>query len=254
MSADDTRILIAMDTPDCITFDLDDTLWDHRRAQAQALEEVAAKVVAASRVADFVDRFHHHNGRLWEEYRAGTVSAKDVKQQRFVRTLDDLGADPGRAAELVPWFLDRYSRLPYLRDGAAETLRELASRTRLGCVTDGFTAIQRIKLETTGIAGCFDFLLTSDEVGAAKPSAMVYEAAARAAGCPPDRAVHVGDSYEKDVVGAARQGFRTVWIPHPEHSRPVLGADDPRPDWEVDELRQLGELLGTSEDGHRAGA
>lgn len=232
-----------MDVPECITFDLDDTLWDHRRAQAQALEEVAAKVVEAGRVGDFVERFHHHNGRLWEDYRAGVVSAEQVKEERFVRTLDDVGADAGLAGELVPWFLDRYSRLPYLRDGAEETLEALAARARLGCVTDGFTAVQRVKLETTGIASRFDFLLTAEDVGAAKPSAVLYGAVERAAGCTPARVVHVGDSYEKDVVGAARQGFRTVWIPHPEHRQPEIGSDVPRPDWRVVELRELAGIL-----------
>lgn len=233
-----------MDIPECITFDLDDTLWDHRRAQAQALEEVAAKIVAASRVAEFVERFHQHNGRLWEQYRAGTVSAKEVQEQRFVRTLADVGADPGRAASVVPWFLERYSRLPYLREGADETLRALAARMRLGCVTDGFTTAQWAKLETTGIAEHFDFVLTSEAVGATKPSAAIFEAAARQAGCAAGRLAHVGDSYEKDVVGAARQGFRTVWIPHPDHQRPELTVNDPRPDWEVDELRSVPEVLG----------
>lgn len=232
-----------MEALECITFDLDDTLWDHRRAQAQALEEVADEVVGGARVAEFIDLFHRHNGRLWREYRAGAVSADEVKQERFVRTLADVGADPARAAELVPWFLERYSRLPYLREGATEALDELASRARIGCVTDGFTAVQRVKLETTGIAHHFDFLLTAEEVGAAKPSEILYEAVARAAGCPPGDVVHVGDSYEKDVLGAARQGFRTVWIPHPEHEVRELAADDPRPDWQVAGLVELVGIL-----------
>jgi len=232
-----------MAAPECITFDLDDTLWDHRRAQAQALQEVAGRVVPGSRVAEFVDRFHRHNGRLWREYRAGSVSADEVREERFVRTLADVGADPGRATELVPWFLERYSRLPYLREGAAETLRELAPGARLGCVTDGFTTTQRVKLETTGIAHHFDFVLTAEEVGAAKPSEVLYEAVARAAACGPTGVVHVGDSYEKDVLGAARQGFRTVWIPHPDHDTPELGTDDPRPDWQVHGLRELVGIL-----------
>ncbi|MFQ5742921.1 MAG: HAD family hydrolase [Acidobacteriota bacterium] len=231
-----------MITPECITFDLDDTLWDHRRAQAEALADTASAVVGKAAVAQFVERFHLHNQALWAAYRDGKVEAREVQQLRFARALADLDADPECADELGEAFLERYSRLPYLRTGAREVLEHLSTRVRLGCVTDGFTRAQECKMKVTAIRTHFDFVLTSEQVGAAKPSARLYRAVVEAAGCPAETIVHVGDSYEKDVAGAMAHGLRAVWVPLPGgEERPAGG---PAPECTLADLRELPRALG----------
>jgi len=231
-----------MGTPRCVTLDLDDTLWDHRRAQAEALRLIAAENVPATLVDSFVERFHYHNKILWAQYGSGEVEVKTVKSERFARALHDVGASPDNAAAVGEDFLRRYGRLPYLRAGAREVLDALSGRVLLGCITDGFTEVQHWKLETTQIGRHFDFVLTSEEIGVTKPNPGIYAAAVTAAGCAAEDIVHVGDSFEKDVVGAMACGMRAAWLPHPEVTH--HGEVDPSPDWIISHLLELPAALG----------
>jgi len=231
-----------MGTLRCVTLDLDDTLWDHRRAQAEALRLIATEYVASPLVDSFVDRFHHHNKILWAQYGAGEVDVSTVKRERFARALQDTGSSANSATGIGEDFLRRYGRLPYLRPGAREVLDDLSGRVLLGCITDGFTEVQHWKLETTRIGSHFDFVLTSEEVGVTKPDPVIYAAAAAAAACSPDEILHVGDSYEKDVVGAMAYGMRAAWLPHPE--LPRCDEVDPAPEWILSSLLELPAVLG----------
>lgn len=231
-----------MGTLRCVTLDLDDTLWDHRRAQAEALRLIAVENVPARLVDNFVDRFHYHNKILWAQYGSGEVDVGTVKRQRFERALKDVGASSHNATAIGEDFLQRYGRLPYLCPGAREVLGALAGRVLIGCITDGFTEVQHWKLETTQIDRHFDFVLTSEEVGVTKPDPAIYAAATAAACCSADEIVHVGDSFEKDVVGAMAYGMRAAWLPHSE--LPVQGEADPAPDWILSDLHELPAALG----------
>jgi len=231
-----------MGTLRCVTLDLDDTLWDHRRAQAEALRLIAAENVAAGLVGSFVDRFHYHNKLLWAQYGAGEVEVGTVKHQRFERALQDVGASSHNATAIGEDFLRRYGKLPYLCPGAREVLDALAGRVLIGCITDGFTEVQRLKLETTQIDGHFDFVLTSEEIGVTKPDPAIYAAATVAADCSAEEIVHVGDSFEKDVVGAMAYGMRAAWLPHPE--LPAQRSAHPAPDWILSDLHELPAALG----------
>ena len=54
--------------------------------------------------------------------------------------------------------------------------------------------------------------VSSGEVGVAKPHAAVFESALRKAGVRAEEAVHVGDGYESDVVGAAKAGLHAIFL------------------------------------------
>src|SRR5580658_1111173 len=58
----------------------------------------------------------------------------------------------------------------------------------------------------------FESVTYSQEVGAEKPSSAVFERALKRAGCPPDEALHVGDSLRADVEGAQACGLSAVWL------------------------------------------
>ncbi len=57
-----------------------------------------------------------------------------------------------------------------------------------------------------------DGVVTSAEVGAAKPDPAVFVAALRVMEGEPGAALHVGDSFENDVAGARAAGVRAVLI------------------------------------------
>jgi putative hydrolase of the HAD superfamily len=57
-----------------------------------------------------------------------------------------------------------------------------------------------------------DGVVTSAEVGAAKPEPRVFERALTVAGVPAGEALHAGDKVDNDVEGAAAAGIRAVLV------------------------------------------
>ena len=67
-------------------------------------------------------------------------------------------------------------------------------------------------LDGLGIARFFDPTVISTRAGAAKPDTAIFSHALARHGLIPEHAVHVGDSYEMDVLGAQAAGLQPVLI------------------------------------------
>jgi putative hydrolase of the HAD superfamily len=67
-------------------------------------------------------------------------------------------------------------------------------------------------LGPTGILDLVDAVVTSAEVGAAKPSPRVFERALGVAGVDAAEALHVGDKVDNDIEGAAAAGIRGILL------------------------------------------
>lgn len=194
---------------DCITFDLDDTLWDCRPVIAAAedacfawIERNCPRIAAAQdRESLLADRQQH--------YRANPQQAHDLTFMRK-QWLAAIGSRYGYGEEIVEpafrAFWERRNRVE-LFPGVREMLGDLRPRYRIGAITNGNADVDHI-----GIGELFDFVVTAAGAGAAKPDAAIFDAAIAAAGTVPGRAVHVGDDPHGDVLGAAAAGLRAIWV------------------------------------------
>ena len=105
---------------------------------------------------------------------------------------------------------------PRLIEGAREALTQLSSNGyELGLIcntgrTPGF--MLRKLLEDYEILKYFNSALFSDETIIRKPDAAIFEAALRELRADKQQTVHVGDSWENDILGAQAAGIKTVWI------------------------------------------
>ena len=63
-----------------------------------------------------------------------------------------------------------------------------------------------------GMAPYLDFCINSAEAGAEKPHAPIFLAALDRVSVAPEEAVHVGDQYHSDVLGARGVGIHAVLI------------------------------------------
>jgi len=63
-----------------------------------------------------------------------------------------------------------------------------------------------------GLEPYIDFVVTSGEVGADKPKPAIFLAALKKAGVKASEALHVGDQYKLDAVGAMGVGIRPILI------------------------------------------
>ena len=63
-----------------------------------------------------------------------------------------------------------------------------------------------------GLEPYLDVIVTSEEAGADKPNPIIFQAALQRAGVDASEAVHVGDQYKMDVVGARGVGITPILI------------------------------------------
>jgi putative hydrolase of the HAD superfamily len=88
-------------------------------------------------------------------------------------------------------------------------------------VTNNTVAEQVEKLAFLGLDRIVEHLVTSEQVGVAKPDPTIFRTALRQAAASPGEAVMVGDSWTSDVVGAHKAGIRAVWFNRFHAPRPT---------------------------------
>ncbi len=67
-------------------------------------------------------------------------------------------------------------------------------------------------MQRVGLEPWLDGVVTSAEVGAEKPSPVIFERALALAGCAAEQALHVGDSLAEDVQGARAAGVAALLL------------------------------------------
>jgi len=118
--------------------------------------------------------------------------------------------------------------------GAGDALDRLrAAGLRLALASNAEPLLRR-KLDELDLARRFDHLAISGEMGVEKPDPRFFAGALAAIEVSPDRAIHVGDLYEVDVVGARSAGLEAVLVD-------VAGLSADR---DVTRIRSLSELPG----------
>lgn len=119
---------------------------------------------------------------------------------------------PGISQKLAQMFSRGCKNEYVLAPGAREVLAELqAAGLSLGIVSNNHGGI-RAQLEKQGIAGYFDPIIISEEVGFYKPDGAILELACRQAGAPPEQCAYVGD-HPFDILCAHAAHMPVIWMP-----------------------------------------
>ncbi|MGO9898486.1 MAG: HAD-IA family hydrolase [Solirubrobacteraceae bacterium] len=102
----------------------------------------------------------------------------------------------------------RFRLFPDARDAIV-----LARRRGLRVViASNWDALLADVLSELGLSPLLHGIVTSAQVGAPKPAAAVFRAALAAAGAQPHEALHVGDSFADDVIGARAVGIEPILL------------------------------------------
>lgn len=102
---------------------------------------------------------------------------------------------------------------PTLFDGASEVIRKLASKYKLGIVSDtGFSPgrVLRSLLDKYAILEYFSAYSFSNETGVSKPHPKAYLSVLNSLNCSPENAIHIGDIEETDIEGAKNLNMRAI--------------------------------------------
>ena len=105
----------------------------------------------------------------------------------------------------------------------------------IGVISNATDRLPEI-LRHLGLTDFLESVTYSQEVGAEKPDPRIFATALARAGRPPAEAIHVGDTWEADYVGARGAGVRAIWVNRD-------GRDPPEACEMVRDLRGLRPLL-----------
>lgn len=139
---------------------------------------------------------------------------------------------------------------------AVETIRALDDAgLYLGIVSDIDTWEAHRMLDAFGVDGAFDGVTTSEDVGYKKPDRRMFEDALAKSETAPGRTLMVGDRYDHDMQGATERGIQTVAYNGAAADAVADAAraghrvlDDPTVDYAVDDLRDVLDIVGVTED------
>lgn len=219
---------------DWILFDADDTLF-HFDAFA-GLQLLFQQYDVPFSTADY-EEYQAVNKPLWVEYQNGTITAQQLQHQRFVGWAEKLNVTP---FDLNDGYLRAMAEVCVPLAGAVNLLNALKGRVKMGIITNGFTALQQVRLERTGLLGYFDLLVISEQVGHAKPHPAIFDHALEKMGHPaPERVMMVGDNPDSDIVGGIAAGMATCWLNADQRQLPP----NITPTWQVKNLQELEVIL-----------
>lgn len=219
---------------DAVAFDLDGTLYPNR-------EFFVRLAPFAARNARLLRAFGRARGIIrGEQELSPDVARHDFYDYQARLVADILGRPADETRARIETLMYRgwepiFSRVRLFPRARALLDDIRGAGMRLGLLSD-FPPVT--KLANLGLAGIWDAVLCSEEVGALKPSALPFGALARELGVPAGRVLYVGNSRRYDVEGAARAGMGTALV-----ERGFLPSDGPSADFAFRDYRQLRAFL-----------
>lgn len=166
--------------------------------------------------------------------------------ERFVRTLERLrpALDElhGFAEDLTRVHMAGVRNVTWAPQPRVDAVKLIAPHYRLGLLSN-FDDAQcgREVLDDTGVAGLFEAVIISAEVGLRKPDPRIYRRMLEMLQLDPHEVLFVGDTPREDVLGPQRAGMHTAWISKGAEAVP---EGIPAPHFIISDLSALPAILG----------
>lgn len=225
-----------------ILFDLDDTLFDFKKAERIAVAKTL-KDLGIEPEEKVLNRYHKLNQEQWKRLELGELTLEEVKIVRFEKLFAWLGVSclPREAAARYEKYLGMGH---YYIPGAPELLEKLKGKYRLYLVSNGTPAVQRSRLQSAGIGHYFEKIYISQEIGHKKPDKEFFEYCfSEDPRMKKEETVIVGDSLTSDILGGKNAGIKTVWFCPQEEGQEAETTWSARPDVTIRDLRELPQAL-----------
>ncbi|NOH95629.1 pyrimidine 5'-nucleotidase [Vibrio sp. 99-70-13A1] len=219
---------------DWIFFDADETLFHFDSFKGLAL--MFSRFGVEFGKSEFAE-YQKVNLPLWVDYQDGRITAEELKHTRFVPWAEKLETT---TAKLNSAFLEAMADICTLLPGAKELMDALHGKVNMGIITNGFTELQAIRLERTGMTDYFKHVVISEEVGIAKPDFGIFDHTHKMIGSPDKtRMLMVGDNPHSDILGGIDFGIETCWLNVNQKETP----EGVTPHYQVSSLTELQHLL-----------
>lgn len=230
---------------DCFCFDLDDTLHEFRRASrasVNAIMESIAKEFAENGGPSIEELKAKYAKILADKTASAFVDGKtshQYREDRFRATLKAFEIEPtdAQVSQWVSLYENVLMQALELKPGVIDLFNTLKSMgKKIAIITEGPQDAQERTIAKLGLAPYVDHLVTSNQYRLSKTEGLVVKAL-WALGEALERAVMVGDNYDRDVLPASK---RDMFCVH------YAGSQTPELDeWpiRVNSMKQLEQLI-----------
>lgn len=219
--------------------DLDDTVLDFGKAERNALSKTL-DAFGVEPTDAICARYSQINLQHWKMLERGELTREQLKEGRFSVLFRELGMEVD-AKECTKAYEGFLAVGHWFLPGAEEAVKELAGKYRLFLASNGTSHVQAGRLTSAQLYPYFEKVFISQEIGHNKPSKAFFDACfAQIPGFDREKCMMVGDSLTSDMQGGINAGIKTCWV-NPKHDP----SGDIRPDYEIEALAQLPELLDT---------
>lgn len=223
-----------------LLLDLDDTILDFHKAERIAISKTIRDFGVEPTDA-LLKRYHVINKWHWEQLELGKMDRPQVLEGRFGVLFAELGVAVDQTL-CARTYEKNLSIGHYFLPGAEEAVDALSKKYRLFLVSNGTASVQKGRMTSANLYRFFEKVFVSQEIGHNKPAKAYFDACfAQIPGFDTEKAMIVGDSLTSDIQGGINAGIRTCWV-NPSHAP---GREDIRPDYEIEALSQLEDLLKT---------
>lgn len=217
-----------------ILFDADETLF-HFDAYT-GLQTMFTEFGVDFSQADYA-YYQATNQPLWQAFQLGQINAEQLQHRRFLEWGNKLNISP---ATLNSHFLHSMANITQLIEGVASLLNALKGRAHLGIITNGFEALQSVRLAKLGLTDTFKVVVSSEQAGIAKPDIRIFNYTLELMGnVAKNEVLMIGDNFVPDIIGGQTAGFDTCWYNPKQLAIPQI----PAPTFNISNMAQLIEIL-----------
>ncbi len=225
-----------------IIFDADETLFDFKRSERDALKKTMLKFGV-----DYVEDHHlkiyeEINAALWKGLEIGEITQQQLKIERFKRLSKGLKAQFDEI-EFAKSYESNLSFASFLYEESIDLVKGLSIDYDLVMITNGLKNVQERRIKCSPIAKYFKSIIISEEVQVSKPDPRIFDAAlVNRKELDKNKILMVGDSLSSDIQGGINYGIDTCWYnPNKKINRSAI-----KPTHEIVSLIELKSMLTKS--------
>lgn len=125
--------------------------------------------------------------------------------------------------------------------GLADFLVSIRNRFTLIVITNGPASSQQAKIERVNLSSFVHHIIVGGLEPEEKPAKSIFDKALTLANCSATEALHIGDSFDADIVGASNAGVKTLWVQHQQ----TFLQDSVLPDYTVVHPTEIPQLVNS---------
>lgn len=224
-----------------IIFDVDDTLYD----QARSFHKTFRKMFEGPFTDEEIDQIYRvsrmYSEILFDQSEAGEITQFEWQTGRIIAACNEFNIpiDTEKAVSFHHLYVDEQQKITLFEE-VEELLESLYKEGKqLAILTNGEEKHQSKKIEQLELTRWIpaENIFISGTHGYAKPKREIFEIMEEKLGLDKTKTVYIGDSFEKDVVGAKQVGWQAIWMNHRKRALPENTAF--KPDQEVYSAKEL---------------